>query len=171
MTLEEIVKFLLATDIYISSNLDPNQIVSGTLAYAIACGRAIISTSFIYAKDNIAPERGLLVKFRDPNSYTNALIKILSNPFLREEMERNNYSFSRCMIWPNVAISHYNVFKRVIPDLEKCEMSYPEIKFDHIKNLTDDFGIIQFANYANPDKLSGYTLDDNARALLVCTLY
>jgi len=171
MTLEEIVKFLLATDIYISSNLDPNQIVSGTLAYAIACGRAIISTPFIYAKDNIVPERGLLVKFRDTNSYTNALIKILSNPLLREEMERNNYSFSRCMIWPNVAISHYNVFKRVIPDLEKCEMSYPEIKFDHINNLTDDFGIIQFANYAKPDKLSGYTLDDNARALLACTLY
>ncbi|GAH81154.1 unnamed protein product, partial [marine sediment metagenome] len=79
MTLEEIVKFLLATDIYISSNLNPNQIVSGTLAYAIACGRAIISTPFIYAKDIITPERGLLVKFRDPNSYTNALIKLLSN--------------------------------------------------------------------------------------------
>ncbi len=171
MTLEEIVKFLLATDIYISSNLDPDQIVSGTLAYAIACGRAIISTPFIYAKDIITPERGLLVKFRDPNSYTNALIKILSNPLLKEEMERNNYSFSRCMIWPNVAISYYNVFKRVIPDLEKCEMSYPEIKFDHIMNLTDDFGILQFANYAKPDKLSGYTLDDNARALLACTLY
>ncbi|MHA1885662.1 MAG: glycosyltransferase, partial [Promethearchaeota archaeon] len=171
MTLEEIVKFLLATDIYISSNLDPNQVVSGTLAYAIACGRAIISTPFIYAKDIIAPERGLLVKFRDPNSYTNALLKILSNPPLREEMERNNYSFSRSMIWPNVAISYYNVFKRVVPDLEKCEMSYPEIKFDYVKNLTDDFGIIQFANYAKPDKLSGYTLDDNARALLACTLY
>ncbi|MHA1106486.1 MAG: glycosyltransferase, partial [Promethearchaeota archaeon] len=171
MTLEEIVKFLLATDIYISSSLDPKQIVSGTLAYAIACGRAIISTPFIYAKDIITPERGLLVKFKDPNSYTNALIKILSNPLLREEMERNNYSFSRCMIWPNVALSYYNVFKRVIPDLEKYEMTYPEIKFDHIMNLTDDFGIIQFTNYSKPDKLSGYTLDDNARALLACTLY
>ncbi|MFX1376315.1 MAG: glycosyltransferase [Promethearchaeota archaeon] len=171
MTLEEIVKFLQATDIYISSNLNPNQIVSGTLAYAIACGKAIISTPFIYAKDIITPERGILVKFRDPNSYANALEIMLSNPSLRKEMERNNYSFSRRMIWPNVAISHYNLFKRVIPDLEKCEMSYPEIKFDHIKNLTDDFGIIQFANYAKPDKSSGYTLDDNARALLACTLY
>ena len=99
------------------------------------------------------------------------LIKILSNPLLREEMERNNYSFTRCMTWPNIAISHYNLFKRVIPDLEKCEMSFSEIKFDHIKNLTDDFGMLQFANYAKPDKLSGYTLDDNARALLACTLY
>ena len=171
MTLEEIVKFLLATDIYICSNQNPNQIVSGTLAYAIACGRAIISTPYTYAKDMIIPERGLLVKFRDHISYTNALLKILSNPLLREKMEINNYSFSRRMIWPNVAISHYNVFKRVIPDLEKYEMSYPEINFEHIKNLTDDFGIIQFANYAKPDKSSGYTLDDNARALFVCTLY
>jgi len=171
MTLEEIVKFLLATDIYICSNQNPNQIVSGTLAYAIACGRAIISTPYTYAKDMIIPGRGLLVKFRDYISYTNAIMKILSNPLLREKMEINNYSFSRRMIWPNVAISHYNVFKRVIPDLEKYEMSYPEINFDHIKNLTDDFGIIQFANYAKPDKSSGYTLDDNARALIACTLY
>ncbi|MFX1438326.1 MAG: glycosyltransferase [Promethearchaeota archaeon] len=171
MSLEEIVKFLLATDIYISSNLNPNQIVSGTLAYAIACGRAIVSTPFIYAKDIVTPERGLLVNFRDPNSYTNALIEILSNPLLKKEMERNNYSFSRSMIWPNVALEYYNIFKRVIPDLEKSEISYPEIKFDHVENLTDDFGIIQFANYAKPDKLSGYTLDDNARALLACTLH
>ncbi|HEA71126.1 MAG TPA: glycosyltransferase [archaeon] len=171
MTLEEIVKFLLATDIYICSNQNPNQIVSGTLAYAIACGRAIISTPYTYAKDMIIPERGLLVKFRDHISYTSALLKILSNPLLREKMEIKNYSFSRRMIWPNVAISHYNVFKRVIPDLEKYEMSYPEINFDHIKNLTDDFGIIQFANYAKPDKSSGYTLDDNVRALIACTLY
>ncbi|KKN40514.1 hypothetical protein LCGC14_0732450, partial [marine sediment metagenome] len=160
-----------ATDIYICSNQNPNQIVSGTLAYAIACGRAIISTPYTYAKDMIIPGRGLLVKFRDYISYTNAIMKILSNPLLREKMEINNYSFSRRMIWPNVAISHYNVFKRVIPDLEKYEMSYPEINFDHIKNLTDDFGIIQFANYAKPDKSSGYTLDDNARALIACTLY
>ncbi|KKN30963.1 hypothetical protein LCGC14_0828860, partial [marine sediment metagenome] len=160
-----------ATDIYICSNQNPNQIVSGTLAYAIACGRAIISTPYTYAKDMIIPERGLLVKFRDHISYTSALLKILSNPLLREKMEIKNYSFSRRMIWPNVAISHYNVFKRVIPDLEKYEMSYPEINFDHIKNLTDDFGIIQFANYAKPDKSSGYTLDDNVRALIACTLY
>ena len=171
LTLEEIVKLLLATDIYISSNLDPNQIVSGTLAYAIACSKAIISTPFIYAKDLITPERGILVKFRDPNSYTKALIKILSNPNVKEEMEKNNYSFSRSMIWSNVAISYYNAFKQVIPDLENWRMSCPEIKFDHIMNLTDDFGIIQFANYSKPDKLSGYTLDDNARALLACALY
>ena len=171
LTLEEIVKNLLATDIYISSNLDSNQIVSGTLAYAIACSKAIISTPFTYAKDLITPERGLLVKFRDSNSYSKALIKILSNPTLKKEMEKNNYSFSRSMVWPNVAISYYNAFKRVIPDLEKWRISCPEIKFDHIMNLTDNFGIIQFANYSKPDKLSGYTLDDNARALLACALY
>ena len=105
LTLEEIVKNLLATDIYISSNLDSNQIVSGTLTYAIACSKAIISTPFTYAKDLITPERGLLVKFRDSNSYSKALIKILSNPTLKKEMEKNNYSFSRSMVWPNVAIS------------------------------------------------------------------
>ena len=171
LTLEDLVKYLLATDIYISSGLNPNQIVSGTLAYAMACGRVVISTPFIHAKDIVTPERGLLVKFRDSKSYKDALIRILANPALKEEMEKDAYKNTRHCIWPNVAIAYYNLFKKISPELKKYEWSLPEIKFDYINKLTDDFGIIQFANHVTPDKSSGYTLDDNARALFTVACY
>ena len=171
LTLEDLVKYLLATDIYISSGLNPNQIVSGTLAYAMACGRVVISTPFIHAKDIVTPERGLLVKFRDSKSYEDALIRILSNPALKEEMAKNAYMNTRHFTWPNVAIAYYNLFKQIIPELKTYEWSLPEIKFDYINKLTDDFGIIQFANHVTPDKSSGYTLDDNARALFAVAFY
>lgn len=171
LTLEDLVKYLLATDIYISSGLNSDQIVSGTLAYAMACGRVVISTPFIHAKDIVTPDRGLLVKFRDSKSYKDALIKILSNPALKEKMAKNAYMFTRHFTWPNVAIAYYNLFKQIIPELKMYEWSLPEIKFDYINKLTDDFGIIQFANHVTPDKSSGYTLDDNARALFTVAFY
>jgi len=171
LTLEELVNHLLATDIYISSGLNPNQIVSGTLAYAMACGRVVISTPFIHAKDIVTPERGFLVKFKDSNSYQDALIRVLSNPALKEKMAKNAYTYTRYFTWPNVAIAYYNLFKKIVHQLKTSKWSLPEIKFDYINKLTDDFGIIQFANHVTPDPNSGYTLDDNARALFMSTLH
>ncbi|TDA68665.1 MAG: glycosyltransferase [Clostridia bacterium] len=43
----------------------------------------------------------------------------------------------------------------------------PEFKLNHLLRLTDDTGIIQHATYALPNRQTGYTTDDNARALLV----
>ena len=171
LTLEELVNHLLATDIYISSGLNPDQIVSGTLAYAMACGRVVVSTPFIHAKDIATPERGFLVKFKDSKSYQNALIRVLSNKALKEKMAKNAYAYTRHFTWPNVAIAYYNLFKKIVPQLKTYTWSLPEIKFDYINKLTDDFGIIQFANHVTPDPNSGYTLDDNARALFMSTLH
>ncbi len=171
VSLKEIIHLLQATDIYISSNLNPNQIVSGTLAYAMASGKVILSTPFIHAKDVLTPERGILVKFRDSTSYTNAIIKVLSNPILKEKIEKKIYSYTRNTIWPNVALSYFKIFKKFIVKLGNFNLSNPKIKFNYIEKLTDDFGIIQFANYSIPNKFSGYTLDDNARAMIVSTIY
>ncbi|MFX0138859.1 MAG: glycosyltransferase, partial [Candidatus Hodarchaeota archaeon] len=107
VTLEEIVQLLLASDIYISSNLNPNQIVSGTLAYAMACGKVVISTQFLHAKDAIIPERGILINFRDPKSYIDAIIKVLLNPELKEQLERNIYAYTRNTIWSNIALAYF----------------------------------------------------------------
>ncbi|NVM01573.1 MAG: glycosyltransferase [Candidatus Helarchaeota archaeon] len=164
--LEEIIKILKATDIYISSGLNPNQIVSGTLAYAMSCGKMVISSAFLHAKDAITPDRGILVEFKDSKAFARAIIKVLSNPDLKERMEKNIYSYTRYTTWPNVLLAYFNLFITIIGESVDYKMSFPKIKFSYIKKLTDDFGMLQFANYTNPDKLSGYTLDDNARALL-----
>ena len=114
VTLEELIQFLQATDIYISSSLNPDQIVSGTLAYAMGCGRAIVSTPFLHAKEIVSQERGLLVKFRDSELFADAIIKILSDPGLKEEMGRNAYSYTRHMTWSSVALDYKKVFDNYI---------------------------------------------------------
>lgn len=114
MKLNEILKFLEMSDIYISSGLNPKQIVSGTLSYAMGSGRAVISTPFLHAKDAVTPERGILVEFENPKSFADAIIKILSNPSLKESMEKNVYAYSRYMTWPNVAESYMNLFNKYV---------------------------------------------------------
>jgi glycosyltransferase involved in cell wall biosynthesis len=169
LTLKEILQYIGATDIYISPSLDPNQITSGTLAYAMGCGRAVISTPFLHAQDIVTEERGLLTEFREPQSFTNAIIKILSNPELKKTMERNAYVYSRPMTWPNVALSYVNLFNKHMNMSQDYQL--PEINLNHLNRMTDDFGMIQFSNHEVPDLMSGYTLDDNARAMIVCCMH
>jgi glycosyltransferase involved in cell wall biosynthesis len=169
LPVEEIVQYLKATDIYISSCIDPNQITSGTLSYAMGCGRAVISTSFLHAKDLVSKERGLLVGFKKSGEFEKAILNLLENPDLRKQMETNSYYYTRSMTWPNVAMHYCDIFNKYLDLKEKDFESLPEIDTSHLIRLTDNFGLIQFAIQADPDENSGYTLDDNARAILVCT--
>jgi hypothetical protein len=135
----------------------------------MGCGRAVISTSFLHAQDIVNNERGTLVDFRNPKSFEKAIINLVENPELRKSMEKNSYYYTRPMTWPNVAMNYCDIFNKHL-DLKGKEIdSLPEIDTSHLIKLTDNFGVIQFAIQSNPDKDSGYTLDDNARAILVCT--
>lgn len=171
LALGEIIDYLRATDIYLSPSLNPKQAVSGTLSYAMSCGRPIITTPSLYAKEIVNPDRGILVKLKDSKSITKALLKLLSHPKLKDNMCREAYTFTRHMIWPNVAISYFKIFNKVFKFSHKKETKLPVIKFNHLKNLTDNFGVIQFARQTRPDPYSGYMLDDNSRALLVSSMY
>ncbi|MCX6748035.1 MAG: glycosyltransferase [Candidatus Pacearchaeota archaeon] len=171
LSLKEIIKYLLASDIYVCTNLDPNQIVSGTLAYALGCGKAVVSTPVEYAKEVLAEERGMLAKFKDPASFGEAIDKILSNKEFKEKLENNAYNYSRRMIWSMVASKYLEVFNKVVKLREETTEKYPKIKLNHLKKLTDEYGCIQFSRNSIPDKSSGYTLDDNARALIVSVIH
>ncbi|TKJ16988.1 hypothetical protein CEE44_00430 [Candidatus Woesearchaeota archaeon B3_Woes] len=166
LDLQEIIDYLLATDIYMSSALDQNQIVSGTLSYALGCGKAIISTPYLYASEVLSDNKGILVKFADSESITKAIDKILSNKNFKKELEKNAYDYSRRMTWSNVSTQCLKIFNQIERLREGVTKKYPAIKLTHLMTMTDDFGIIQFANHSNPDKNSGYTVDDNARALI-----
>lgn len=167
LNLREIIKYLLATDIYISVALNKDQISSGTLAYAVGCGKAVISTPYLYAKEVLANNRGILVNFKDSRSITNAVNKILSDPKLRENLEKRAYKYGQHMTWPNVAVKYLKIFNRVVKLREEVTTKYPKIKLKHIQNLTDDTGIIQHTKHSISDRKTGYTSDDNARALIV----
>ena len=170
LSLDELIRFLKASDLYISSSQDPNQITSGTLSYAIGAGRVVISTPFLHALDSLTPRIGVLAKFKDSASFEKNISYLISNPDVIKEMEKNAYYATRKMTWPNVASAYIQLFKKYIPELISEDKLLPEINISHLEKLTDDFGVIQFAKQGNPDISSGYTLDDNARALVASTM-
>jgi len=165
LTSKELIQYLCATDVYIAPALDKNQIVSGTLSYAMGCGKAIIATPTIYAKEVLSQKRGILVEFKNPDSIAKALIDVLSDKQLKETLEKNAYEYGSRMVWSNVASSYWKIFNEVA----NLTPQYPPIKLDHLMLLTDDTGIMQHAKHSIAARKEGYTTDDNARALIVAT--
>jgi len=173
VTLDKLLQFLRAADIYISTSLDPNQAVSGTLSYALGSGRPVISTPFAQAREIITPQSGLLVNFKDPASYTEALLNLLKDPLRREQLGKNAYFRTRNMTWDNVALEYSKLFSNYSSEIAEVSKhkKIPRVNLNHLFRLTDDFGIIQFAQLSLPDISSGYTVDDNARALIAACSY
>lgn len=115
LTLEELINYLCATDVYVTPYVNRDQIVSGTLAYALGCGKAIVSTPYLYAEEVLSEGRGMLVDFRKPEDMGNTVNKILSDPGLREGMETRAYKYGRRAAWFNVAIDYLNLFHKLCP--------------------------------------------------------
>ena len=110
----ELIRYLQATDIYITPSLEPNQISSGTLVYAMGAGKAIVATPYLHAQEALAEGRGLLCKFRDHRSVADSIIKLLEDEKLRRSIERKVYSYSRDFTWPIVAKRYADLFRRTI---------------------------------------------------------
>ena len=113
LKLDELVTYLSATDIYVTPYLGKDQITSGTLAYAIGCGKAIISTPYLYAEEMLGEGRGILVPFRDPDALGEAFLKLLDDVPFRHRLETATYKFGRRTTWYNVAIEHMKLFHRL----------------------------------------------------------
>ena len=116
---DELIDYLSATDIYLTPYLNPVQIVSGTLAYAVGLGKAIVSTPYLYAEELLAGGRGFLAPFRDATAIANAIDALLADPWLRRATERRAYRFGRQMTWPHVASAYGRVFREVSPQLHR----------------------------------------------------
>ena len=183
VSLEELVEFIGAADIYITPYLNPTQIVSGTLAYTLGAGKAVISTPYWYAEEMLAEERGALVPFRNPAALAEQVIDLLDNETKRHGMRKRAYLYGREMIWPQVARRYMESFQRaraerrhfsapgfVVKALDKRPAELPALKLDHLRRMTDDTGIFQHAIFTVPNYREGYTIDDNARALTVSAL-
>ena len=112
----ELMRYLQATDIYITPYVDRNQISSGTLVYALGTGKAIISTPYLHAEEALADGRGLICKFRNPASTAESINRVLENPQLKLSLERKAYAYSRNFTWPKVAEKYVELFNRVLND-------------------------------------------------------
>ncbi|MGH7801924.1 MAG: glycosyltransferase [Thermodesulfobacteriota bacterium] len=183
VSLEELVQFIGAADIYITPYLNAAQIVSGTLAYTLGAGKAVISTPYWYAEEMLAEERGALVPFRDPAALAGQVINLLDNEAKRHAMRKQAYLFGRAMIWPKVARRYMESFDRArverrhftppgftVKALDERPGELPPLKLDHLRHMTDDTGILQHAIFMVPNYREGYSTDDNARALMVSAL-
>lgn len=114
LSLPDLIKWLKTLDIYVTPYIDPNQVTSGALAYALGAGKACISTPYIYAQEVLAEGRGVLVPFNDPSAIAGAVIRLLENPQEKSAIEHKAYQYGRLMTWPNVANSHLNLFRTVL---------------------------------------------------------
>lgn len=169
LSLEELMDYLERTDIYMFTSKDPNQAVSGTFAYAMACGCPVVSTPIPHAKEMLEGA-GKNFGFQNSDELAEVTIELLSNPKLLEEMRLNALHKINPTSWQNSAIAHMEVINNGLVN-KKVALKYemPKISLDHIRRLTTDHGMIQFSSIATPDINSGYTLDDNARALIAMT--
>ena len=176
---EELLEFLLMSDIYISPYHNLEQIVSGTLTYALASGKAIISTPYWYAEELLKDEKGILYEPHNVESLSAAIKDLLDDENKRNRLRRNAYEAGRKMIWAEVAKKYYEIFQQAAAEYTlnstsllptpkyKMIPSLPEVNLTHLRNITDTTGILQHSVFSIPNRNEGYCIDDNCRALHV----
>lgn len=171
VTKNELENYLQLTDIYLFTSIDPNQAVSGTFAYAMACGCPIISTKIPQAKA-LLNNAGIVIDFGASDQLAEAAKKMFRDPVYLKQMKLNALQTIRPTAWQNVAINYMMVFRKGLA-IEKTPLIYqiPAYQPAHIFNTTTAIGIIQFSTVESPSLLSGYTIDDNARALIAMLDY
>ncbi len=180
---KELVELIGAADIYITPYKHKGQVVSGTLAYALSAGKAIISTPYLHAIELLDDERGVLVPFDDPQAIAEKTIELLDNGTACHAMRKRAYLYARDMVWDRVAQQYMGSFERVYNErlrkpratfsaqnTEKALDRLPSIKLDHLHRMTDHTGIVEHAVFVVPNYPEGYSTDDNARALIVAIL-
>ncbi len=166
LPLDELLEYLQLTDIYVFTSNDPNQAVSGTFAYALSCGCPVVSTPIPHAREVLSGNAGILFDFGNSLQLSEAVNKLLFDVQLRQDIILNGLHKITGTAWENSAVAHAKFLKKISKDEIALHYRNPEINLDHIKKMTTDFGILQFSKINTPDINSGYTLDDNARALI-----
>ena len=183
LDLSTLTQFLTAADVYVTPYLDKEQIVSGTLSYAMGIGKATVSTPYWYAEEMLSNNRGILVPFNDHHALSESINHLLSSESVRNAMRKQAYQFTRHMVWKEVAQRHLEIGQHVLERRARQPLYYaldskpkrlealPEINLNHLQIMSDDTGVLQHARFSIPSREDGYCLDDNTRALIVASRY
>lgn len=182
VSLDELVEFIGCADLYVTPYLNEAQVVSGTLAYSVGAGKAVISTPYWYAEELLAEGRGRLVPFRDPGALTRQVLELLDEDSQRHAMRKRAYEFGRGMIWSEVAAQYTASFEMAYEQrerrprqgammtLKKKQSDLPPLNLEHLRALTDGTGILADATFNVPKYSAGYATQDNAMALALSVL-
>lgn len=184
VSLDELCGYIGAADIYVTSYVNKAQITSGTLAYALGAGKAVVSTPFWYAEELLDEGRGRLFPFNDHDALAGTVRELLSNSLERNAMRKKAYTYGRDMVWSSVGRQYLDLAHEVLADWQRRphaaptlpapvidEGHIPDADLTHLRTLTDDTGILQHAIFDVPDRFHGYCTDDNARALIATLMY
>ena len=179
----ELTEFLSAADIYVTPYLNMEQSTSGTLAYAVGAGRAVISTPYRHARELLADGRGILVPRADAAAIAREVNGLLGDDARRRSMGARAAAYGSDKQWPSVACAYLESFERACADHQRHGRTrsgvhaivarvaeLPDVNLEHLRLLSDDTGILQHANFSVPSYADGYCLDDNARALVLMAL-
>jgi glycosyltransferase involved in cell wall biosynthesis len=170
---DELIAYLQAADIYATPYINPAQITSGTLSYAVGVGKAVVSTPYVHATEILGDGHGVLVDFGDSAAFAREINNLLGSDRNRARLSRRAYERGRTMIWPRLAevgMAEIAImvatrprrlagkgasFKPLVPD------------FAAVERMSDSTGMLQHSIYSVPDRRHGYCIDDNARALIL----
>lgn len=166
LPLTELLEYLQMTDIYLFTSTDPKQAVSGTFAYAISCGCPVISTPIPHAREVLNGDTGILFDFGNSAQLTDAVTQLLQDDQRRANISSNGLHQMAGTAWENAAIAHAQLFGSMAEDGIRISYFPPPISLHHLRQMTTRRGIIQFSKLDRPDIASGYTVDDNARAMV-----
>ncbi len=170
--LDALIDYLTAADIYITPYLNPAQVTSGTLSYAVALGKPVVSTPYWHAEDLLGDGVGVLVPFNDAGGMAKAIGGLLADPDLRTTMATRAYARGRDTIWARSGETFLATCDAAIRD-HNARLAYRassnavEPTFAAIARMSDDCGMLQHAKRSIPDRSHGYCVDDTARALIL----
>ena len=183
---QEMVELIGAADIYITPYKHKDQVVSGTLAYALSAGKAIISTPYLHAVELLGDERGALVPFNDPAAIAEKTVDLLDNGTARHAMRKRAYLSARDMVWNRVAQKYMrralNAFTTSVCEV-RAPLFQPSTRKRHwtafrlsswiiCGRMTDHTGMVEHAVFVVPKSIPRdiQRMQHNARALIVTTL-
>jgi glycosyltransferase involved in cell wall biosynthesis len=175
--LQELTEYMSCCDVYLTPYLAKEQITSGTLAYAVGMGKAVVSTPYWYAEELLSDSRGVLVDFRDAKGMAKALNDLIGDSMRRNKMRKAAYEYGRTMVWREVGRRYVEMFAQMLGERKGLEVgsawkqkmlpviTLPDINLDHLMALSDDVGLLQHACFGIPDRDNGYSADDVGRGL------
>ncbi len=166
---EELLEQLDACDIYLTPYLNLQQSTSGTLSYAVALGRAVISTPYIHARELLPETGGVLVEPNDPAAIARAVNRLLDSPDELEAVQLKSYRRGRKTIWSHFAANSGTMLESIAS--APAEVSATQLRavpgLVAFEAMCDDTGMLQHGIGLIPDRRHGYCLDDCARALML----
>lgn len=180
---ERLHNFLCAADIYVTPYSNKQQLTSGTLAFAVGTGKAVVSTPYWAAEELLADGRGRLINFKDPEDLADTIIDIIKDDTQFHSLRRKAYDYGRDITWPVIGKKYWKLLS-VKPNPIKIAaqrpsmieeavtiLEVPEPPLDHMLRMTDGTGLLQHAKFITPDRAHGYCTDDNSRAMIAMAQY